>query len=365
MRLLIIIISLIASINSVLAQNNINFIRGAYNAGSSMKSINYVEDIDLAKFNFYYLIGFPEWDNADFDKPYEYVLNKYVTDFSYSSTPIGRGLISDFIAKAHDVNSKVLLSINKSQIKDIANSESRSICFAKMISAFIDKFGYDGFDLDWENSLDLDNHYKFLSILRKELSGKEKYYYITTALPTSVKYTATLAKDISKIVDWINVMTYDLGGGTWDPKASFNTSLSIIKSRLKSNWSVFVPSKLCIGLASYGYYYKNLKPNQRIPLNSSMSEYASSISYLTCIDSIKRSGWSERWNDEASAPYYFSSGMNSFITCDNPKSIQLKINWVKQNGYRGVFWWELYQDFVIKDSRDKFGRFLLKDSVHY
>lgn len=343
--------------------NMTDLVYSVYCAGSTIKDTVYLSAINFKEFNFYYIMSYPRWESVDFDKSMDDIIKKYITEFKYPSSLSGYGLTLSFIDSVHKAGGKVLLSLQGASFSEIAKIDSRREKFAKMIAAFVRKYDYDGFDLDWEGSLDIKLHYAFLKKLREELDvDKSKYYYITTALPSSLSYSKELADSLSSVIDWINLMTYDMGGGVWDKLATYNTPMSRIERNLKK-WSVFDPSKLCIGLAAYGFYYHNLKPGERILSNQIMSDYGRYILYSTLVDSLKNKGWLEEWNDEEKVPYYFSPSGNDFITADNPRSIAYKIQWTINKGYRGLFWWELYSDYVTADDENKYGRMLLKSTL--
>lgn len=344
---------------SKIRSNPENFVYAAYCAPSRLKDSTYVTGLDFSRFNFYYILSYPKWDPIDFDKPQDSIIQKYVTDYDYPCDGTGLGLTKLFIDSAHAASSKVLLSLQGTSFIDIVRSEQRRGKFAKMIAEFVRKFNYDGFDLDWEGTLDLELHYLFMKGLRRELNHfTDQYYFLTTAIAPSKAYTADLADLLSKEIDWINIMTYDMGGGIWDNQATYNTPMERIKKRLQ-NWSVFNPSKLCIGLASYGYLYENLEPGQRIARNTKMSDYGKSISYIAFADSLKN-GWVEKWDEQEQVAYYYSPNGEDFITIDNFISISRKLNWGVDQGYRGVFWWELYDDYVKPENKYGEGKLLLK-----
>lgn len=333
-----------------------------YCAGYTILNKDYVDKMNFSNFDFYYLMASPKVEAKDLDISLDKIIQKYVIKFNYPQREKGIGLTERFIDSVHCAGGKVLLSMKSNDFIDLVKTEVRRNNLSAMLSAFIKKYNYDGFDLDWEKTLDINLHYLLLKNLRDDLNlNSEKKYYITTALFTSLTYPKKMADSLSEVVDWINLMTYDLGGGTWKIQPSYNTPMRKIEDLL-INWNVFSPNKLCIGLAAYGFKYMNLKPGERISRFAKISDYSSYISYSAVVDSL-RSGWKEVWNEQEHVPYYFSSDGKSFITSDNPRSIQYKLNWIVKKGYRGVFWWELYHDFVLENPNDKYGKFLLKDKA--
>lgn len=103
--------------------------------------------------------------------------------------------------------------------------------FVKNIVEFVQKYGFDGFDLDWEypnqrggKPEDVQNFVKLLEELRPEF---DKHKLLLTAAVAAVEPSASLSYDIpaiSKYLDFINVMTYDLYG-PWDKTTGLNAPL--------------------------------------------------------------------------------------------------------------------------------------------
>lgn len=182
--------------------------------------------------------------------------------------------------------------------------------------------------------------------------------YLTTALHSGHRYGLELATNLSAITDWINIMTYDMGGGDWGREASHNTPLDAMKAVLV-RWDVFPRQKLCIGLANYAYCYKGIAPNQK---NVSLKDVGYSRSWHQIPELIK-AGWFEEYDTVSEVPYYFSPDRTEFLTADNHRSLDRKMEWVKAQNYRGVFWWQFYHDFELPKNGEKYGTHHLIDYV--
>ena len=162
------------STQKMIRKNNEPFVYAAYSAGYTMKDESYVEKMDYSKFNFYYLMCYPKWVVSDFDNSLKDIITKYVTKFNYPNSLSGCGLSTAFIDSVHVAGAKVLLSIQGDSFIEIANDKERRNKFAIMIAQFIRKYDYDGLDLDWEGTLDLDLHYLFMKKVRQELNEETK-----------------------------------------------------------------------------------------------------------------------------------------------------------------------------------------------
>jgi chitinase len=118
-----------------------------------------------------------------------------------------------------------------------------------------------------------------------------------------------------------------------------------MKERLSDpkRWGEFSPDKICIGLASYGFSYTGVKPGQKCTKLRKDAK-ARYFSY-TELPALLANGWTESYDTEAEAPYYFSPDKKDFVTIDNNRSHSRKMEWVFEQKYRGVFWWEFHYDY--------------------
>lgn len=131
---------------------------------------------------------------------------------------------------------KTLIAIggwNEGSIKysNMAASGDSRATFVSSVVAFLDKYGFDGLDLDWEYPAarggkphDKQN---FISLLRELKSAFADKGYLLTAATSAGKWFADPAYDIpamSQYLDLINVMAYDYHGG-WEQVTGHNAPL--------------------------------------------------------------------------------------------------------------------------------------------
>lgn len=341
------------------------FVHSTYMVGARIQGQQEIDQSNYGKFSFIYLSAAPTWEVSDFDKEEVSIMDKYVNDFSYPSGDKGLALVPKMIEKSHLMGAKVLLSFGGGEpFLQITGNEQRRVKFAKMMAQFIKKFNYDGIDLDWEASLNVELHTLFMAAIRTELNAMEKMMerslYQTTALAEAQRYTPKQAEALSAQVDWINVMTYDMGGGTWGATPKHNTPLNTIKTRIQNNFGSFSPSKLCIGLANYGYSYTDLVPGVEVG-REVVSRQSKSCSYN--IPELLEKGWTEEWDDTAKASYYFSPDHTDFVTMDNTRSLHAKIEWIVQNKFLGEFWWVYDCDYTAAKTGEPYSTNVLIDTV--
>lgn len=342
-----------------------SFIHACYVYAYKLQSRQYLEQIRFDQFNVIYLIAAPKWSAADFAGTETAAFNKYVTADIYPAGSKGMSLVPQFIELAHAYKVKVLLCLQDRDFPIVTRNVQTRNTFVKTITALIKKYDYDGLEVDWEDDLDLTAHMNLMAAFRSRLSIIEnesadgRHYYLTTAILAGKKYYPAGAAKLGSIVDWINVMTYDLGGALYGEKAAHNASPAGVKNIL-ANWSVFSPDKICVGLPSYGYIYRNLKPGQKC--YKPITHFGQSI-YYNQLSSYLSNGWKESYDSQAQASYYFSPDRKSFITIDNPRSIGRKMDLATAGRYRGVFWWEFYCDISDPTSGQTAFRHLLIDPV--
>src|SRR5699024_10211835 len=59
---------------------------------------------------------------------------------------------------------------------------------------------------------------------------------------------------------------------------------------------------------------------------------------------LKDSDWEEHWDSDAEVPWLFNEETNMFLTYDNPKSIEQKAKFIKDNDLRGGMIWSIGLD---------------------
>ena len=326
-------------------QSNHRLIHCTYVVGKWLKD---VKDIPYKKFNYFFVMAFPKWDGADFDLPETEIINRF-SSYSYPKTGSGIGLVPELIENAHRNKVKVILSIGGgANFAHIADTQTGRKKFAKAATAFVDKFGYDGIDIDWEAKMTRRKHALLMKELRIALNALSathsgRKYYLTTALHAWQRgYKPELVKSLCDSLDWINIMSYDLGGGTWGYTPSHNAPLSKIKTYMQA-WlkAGFPAKKFCLGFPSYGFIYSNIKPGEKSPARlKGKGQYIAWKKFVKLLDS----GWKTHYDKKAQAYYYFSPSGDQFITMDNNKSLAAKLTWIWGKKFRGIFWWELQYD---------------------
>lgn len=331
----------------VLSSNppSMKFVHSAYVYAYKLQSRTQLDQIRYDQFNVIYLIAYPAWkvESFKFSTPAQ-IAARFGADHAYPEGESGLAMVPDFIDRAHRSGVKVLLCIQDGDFMNLCLDAPKRDLFIRCVTDFIKKYGYDGLEIDWEKDLDLYLHADLMARFRKSLNGIQNpsgKLYLTTAILPGKRYTSQLASQLVKSVDWVNVMTYDFGGGLYGDTPTHNTDLNRFK-KTAANWAVFSPKNLCLGLANYGYMYRGIKPGQTSPVK--LANIGQSLSYNDLLPLLS-SGWRERFDSKAMSPYYFSPDGKNFATIDNNQSLRAKMDWLMPQKYRGVFWWEFTNDF--------------------
>ena len=339
-----------------------NLKHSTYVIEGGLKKISFVDRINFRQFDYIYLMAAPNWKSVDFGKSQDEINRILVENHKYAKDG-NLEIVPYFIRKAQENNTRVMISFAGEGFIDIVKDQAKRERFTTFMTEFVDKYNYDGIEIDWESDLDENLHCRLMKEIRAKLdkmeSEKGRKLYLTTALHSWRVYSKDLADELAKYVDWINIMTYDMGGGIWGNQAGHNTPLNGIERELK-NWEVFSKSKLNIGLANYGFRYKGIKPGQKI--DGKLDKYGCYFSYNSFLPLLKE-GWASEYDNDAKVNYFYSPDRREFVTMENPETIKTKLEWIKQRKYLGVFWWEFSYDAYVPDDAGEYVKHYLIDIV--
>lgn len=226
----------------------------------------------------------------------------------------------------------------------LAKSATYRKAFAKDCRAFLQEWGIDGIDVDWEFpglswsgnanafdvAVDVDNHILLMRDLREELGNG---YLLTYAGYCKDKEAVTGGSryiDIAGVapyVDFVNIMTYDLDAAPRhqsalsDPSA-FSDCTRAVQTYLNAGMPA---NKLVLGIPFYG--------------RRSFSNAPLSINYKNIIQLDPQSYKIDNWDEKASVPYVTYNG-EYYCGYDNEKSIEIKGKWLLEKGMKGMMYWD-------------------------
>lgn len=296
--------------------------------------------------------------------------------------------------------------------------------FADNLADFVKYAEMDFVDIDWEypgsralrspdlvdnagdegnpdaSIADYENYILLLKEIRRALDDLEqetgKYYELSVAMSCSgwtlgnwsSPPDGTDIASLFQVVDFANVMTYDIHGA-WENRAMHHTGLYSNPNNPDPNslwpWSIHdsvtyllaqgaVADKIVIGVAMYTRGWEQVADDGGVPglpgmygsasyanidADGSITRGAKNYAPLVSGDGGRNSGiWPYRtlnelkttypglveyWDDDAKAPYLYANN-GAFFTYDNPRSIAEKANYIKANGLGGFIGWMQSQD---------------------
>lgn len=310
----------------------------------------------------------------------------HLTAFEWNdeSEPWMKGMYERTMAlKKKNPSVKILISIGGWNMGSppftamVANAANRKDFIDHGIK-WMRKRGFDGLDVDWEYPANRgsppEDKNRFSALIREtrlafdaeaKTSGNPRLLLATAVSAGKDKIdTGYDIPEISKYFDFITIMTYDLHGA-WEKFTGHNSPLYArsdeqgLQKNLNMKWaSEYWVSKgapksiLNIGMALYGRGFTltnkaNTKPGDSVKGPCNKGRYTREkgfLSYYEICDMIKTGG-TTHWIKEQEVPYVVKG--DQWVGYDDKKSLTIKTNWVKSNGYGGIAVWALpLDDFV-------------------
>jgi chitinase len=244
---------------------------------------------------------------------------------------------------------------------DLFASEEHRKNFAKTTVALFKQYGIDGLDLDWEypaiegypghkyDAADRDNFTKLIKTLRTEMGNN---YLLSFAAGGFIKYLEQSVDwgIVTPLVDFINLMTYDLVGG-YAIVTGHHTPLHSYRPGQEStskcvNWLIDkkVPAdKLVVGAAFYARVWENVQDSGHGLYQS--GKFKRGVAFFDFENYFSdTSGYKYYWDKKAKAPYAYNASQQLFATFDDRRSVKQKSKFIRRKKLGGIMFWELIQD---------------------
>ena len=267
--------------------------------------------------------------------------------------------------KSQNKNLKVLLSLGGwggcAPCSEVFSTEKGRANFAESVTSLTNYFGSDGIDLDWEYPAiagfpnhrftpeDKPNFTELIKALRQQLGKKAT---ITFAAGGFKKFAeqAVNWSDVMPLINYVNLMTYDLVGGYSTVTGHHSPLYSTSKQKESADnciqylLSIGVPAKkMIIGAAFYARTWEGVSED-----NNGLYQKGKFKSYIGYNEFPKRisekDGFIFYWDAEAQAPYAYNATEKVYATFDDKKSIEAKTKYVLKNKLGGIMFWQLGHD---------------------
>ena len=295
---------------------------------------------------------------------------------AFENPAIATTLQSLLALKQQNPDLRILVSVGgwtADGFSDAALTEASRKVFAKSVVSLLREHRVDGIDLDWEypgqgvagikyRSEDKENFTLLLKTVRAALDvasdsegrkGRDRYT-LTIASADREYFDHTEMDKLHVYLDWINVMSYDffnsLTATTGHHAGLFASELAAPNDRnadasIRQHLAAGIPrDKIVLGVAFYGRGFAGVTPAHR-GLHQGYERYEGDHSYAELAGRfVGLGGFIRYWDERAKAPFLWNEATRTFITYDDPQSIRVKADYVRENRLGGVMFWELSQD---------------------
>ncbi|MGL4373485.1 MAG: glycoside hydrolase family 18 protein [Turicibacter sp.] len=300
-------------------------------------------------------------------------------NYAFAKVTNPHGEVSETWVRAHQIKElkmkfpslKVCASIGglgATYFSEAAQTSKGRQLFSKSSIEIMVKYGMDGIDIDWEYPTipeggischpdDKKNFTLLLKQVRKDLNELSKVtkqdYLLTIAAGATMSYIENVEmKELNAVLDFMNVMTYDMGGflnvtghhtnvfpSTLSKNAGMSGGAYFIDEFVKAGMAL---NKLVFGIAFYGRGGTQVEDWNHGLGSRIKGEQGLYFNYHEIVKKLRESGYIEYWDDFAKAPWAYNG--DTFITYENARSIKEKMSYVKEKSLLGVMFWQYQAD---------------------
>ncbi|XP_044253062.1 probable chitinase 10 [Tribolium madens] len=272
---------------------------------------------------------------------------------------------------------KILLAIGgwafgSTPFKELTSNVFRMNQFVYDAIDFLREFQFNGLDVDWEYPRGADDRAAYVNLLKElrvafegeaKTSGQPRLL-LTAAVPASFEAIAAGydVPEISKYLDFINVMTYDFHG-QWERTVGHNSPLFPLESATSYQKKLTVDysarewikqgapkEKLMIGMPTYGRSFELVNKTQfdiGAPASGggTPGKYTSEagfMSFYEICDFLHEDNTTLVWDNEQQVPFAYRG--NQWVGFDDERSLKTKMAWLKEEGFGGIMIWSVDMD---------------------
>lgn len=234
---------------------------------------------------------------------------------------------------------KIMLSVGgwgSGRFSEMAATAENRKKFARDCLRVVDEFKLDGIDIDWEYPTsnaakissspdDTQNYTLLMQEIRNQIS---KSKLLTLASVADAKYIDF--KAIEPIVDFVNIMTYDMGRPPYHHaglyRSKYTSGISVDEA-VTAHLNAGMPlGKLVLGIPFYGHG------------NNGIADF---IDYREIVNLTR---FKKQWDEAAKVPFLENEKGEFVCTYETPESIAIKCAYLLNRGMLGAMYWEYAGD---------------------
>lgn len=232
---------------------------------------------------------------------------------------------------------KVMVSVGgwgSGRFSEMAADENNRLSFANDCLRIVEEYGLDGIDIDWEyptsslagissSPADRENFNLLMRDLRAALGNGRLLTLASSAYAEYIDFHSCM-----QYLDFVNVMTYDMADAPYhhSPLYASENTKGTSEGAVKAHIEAGVPAaQLVLGVPFYGRGGAVMKGRDFRDIKGD-DEFV------------------EMWDEKAMVPYLADKDGNLVLGYDNPKSLTLKCNFIKENGLLGGMYWDYAGD---------------------
>ncbi|KAM3519834.1 hypothetical protein MY4038_009654 [Beauveria bassiana] len=235
---------------------------------------------------------------------------------------------------------------------NIAREKRYREIFANNVLSFLQTYGYDGVDIDWEypgapdrggKPDDVDNFVLLLKEIRAVFDRSGRNLGISLTIPASYWYLKWFdLPGLLEYADFVNLMSYDLHG-VWDSNNPMRIALAA-----ELLWRVGVkPSQVSLGFGFYGRAFTlqdssctkpgcPFKEGARPGVCTDTSGY---LAYYEVQDILQKNPDIKVIHDKEAAVKYMAWDKDQWISFDDADTFKQKVEWADKIGFSGSLIW--------------------------
>ena len=228
--------------------------------------------------------------------------------------------------------------------------------FCQSVKAHLDNYGLDGVDIDWEyptysaegTGADPNDTRNFNTLLKelRETIGTGKI--ISFASSASAKYVDW--KTAIQYIDYVNVMTYDMGAAPNGHNSPLHRSTIFNQRSCEESVDLHLKAGIPLNRQNLGVpFYGKAEKSPAVKI------YEYEVNYNEMASILEKNYYAKgkkdvtgynirKWDDVAKVPYLTDIAGHNLLSYDDPESVACKGEFAISKGLLGAMFWEYRHD---------------------